>query len=118
MKNTAEYLTKKIYDLGYTLVVKHYRYDKRVSFRKMQCRRYSPVGPIISSNFSSRGGWTVATVYDKEGWTVCMGIAVCSSKDNFNKKIGWIKAVGRAYGMIPAIYHVPFKSGETIVANK
>ncbi len=110
MKDTAQLLAKRIEDLGYTLVVRHYRYDKRLDFRSQKFRLGSPVRsrPLHSSKFAARGGCTIATVYDKKGWMVCMATALCSTKDNFKKSIGWVKAVGRAYSMIPLFYHVPF----------
>ncbi len=110
MKHTAQLLAKRIADLGYTLVVRHYRYDKNLDYRCQKYRFGSTITPraLNGCNFDVRGGCTIATVYDKKGWMVCMGKALCSTEDNFKKSIGWVKAVGRAYSMIPLFYHVPF----------
>lgn len=44
----------------------------------------------------SRGGMTIATIYDKETNEIqAMGEAICSMSDNFNYKLGKAIAVGR-----------------------
>ncbi len=88
---TVEYLTKRIESLGYELVVQHFRYDKTGKYTK------------DSAKFSGLGGQTLATILDDKGWTVCMGMSRCSTKDNFQKRIGWVKAVGRAISFVNKI---------------
>lgn len=43
----------------------------------------------------------IAAIYNKESNTLSFGIAICSKKDVFIKKVGRVKALGRAK------YHIP-----------
>lgn len=45
---------------------------------------------------SPTGGRTDAVLYDADGNEVAKGVAPCSIHDNFNRRIGWMIAVGRA----------------------
>lgn len=93
MKSTAQCLTKKLHELGYTLAVQHYRYDKTVKYPLlMRCITRD------TSKFTSRGGYTAADIWDTNNNIISSGKAICSPKDNFQKKLGWVKAVGRAIG--------------------
>lgn len=47
---------------------------------------------------SPRGGYTEVTVRTAEGEEVAKGVAVCSMQDNFVKRVGFVKAVGRLTG--------------------
>lgn len=48
-----------------------------------------------------RGGRTIAKIRDKQTNTlIAVGIAECSDKDQFCKRVGWQIAVGRALATI------------------
>lgn len=46
--------------------------------------------------FDPRGGMTEVEVYDMNAQQSYLGIAQCSDKDNYNKKLGVKIALGRA----------------------
>lgn len=59
---------------------------------------------VNGEEFSSRGGWTHIRITDPDNGLSYHGDAFCSSKDNFNKKIGLNIALGRALKEIDRLY--------------
>jgi hypothetical protein len=61
-----------------------------------------PLNEIRAANnqrfIHPKGGLSIATITDADGNVVAKGAAQCSTKDNFNRALGWNKAVGRAIG--------------------
>lgn len=49
----------------------------------------------VAATTSPRGGKTTVEVLDKDHNVVASGVAVCSGKDNYNKRIGVAIAMGR-----------------------
>lgn len=80
--NNVEELRKS----GYKVRVKHFRREK--TMQKMD-------GGVVQTP-SERGGHTIVQVRTPDGEEL-EGVAVCSTKDNFNKRIGVRIALGRAF---------------------
>ena len=69
--------------------------------RVLHTRQYEPIVGRISSNFeekqlSSKGGYTRIDITTPDKETTVVGIAKCSLKDSFNRKLGNEIALGRA----------------------
>jgi hypothetical protein len=69
--------------------------------RVLHTRQYEPIVGLISSNFdektlSSKGGYTRIDITTPDQQTTVFGIAKCSLKDSFNRKLGNEIALGRA----------------------
>ena len=79
---------------GYTV---KYRYERPLVSRPAQ-----RTDEVEQTYFSPRGGLTEARIFDEHGNLVATGSAVCSPKDQFNKRIGRMIALGRALQKVEA----------------
>lgn len=59
---------------------------------------------VRGEEFSSKGGWTHVKITNPDNGLSCNGLAFCSPKDNFSKKIGLNIALGRALKEIDRLY--------------
>lgn len=75
--------------------VQHYRYTdilgKRVLLPRSKILEFEASDRILA-----KGGRTFASLLDEDGKEIEYGVAVCSKKDNYSKKIGRMIATGRA----------------------
>jgi hypothetical protein len=55
------------------------------------------------SRVYEKGGSTKIDIYNKEGNLLCSGLAICSLKDNYDKKMGVRIALGRALEKLSAV---------------
>jgi hypothetical protein len=80
---------------GFTVKVSHYRY---VTVFNESFTPELMSGLEWRGNYQphSKGGKTIANVYDPDGNRIGTGVAYCNHRDNFNYKIGREIAVGRA----------------------
>lgn len=51
----------------------------------------------------------IAAIYNKESNSLSFGMSICSKKDVFVKKVGRVKAIGRAKYSIPILTKYPIK---------
>lgn len=91
-KNKKRPLYEQIKELeskGYKVDINHIRVVSELSEaqKKFTKREYS---------LNSKGGITTAHIYDDFDKEISSGVAYCSMKDNYNKKLGALIALGRA----------------------
>lgn len=78
---------------GYKAYVTHFR---RFRGRMEFLTRFDAMNEGIEEPPMPSGGATEATIVDPEGNIVAADYALCSYRDNYNKKLGRNIAIGRA----------------------
>lgn len=79
---------------GWKVRVSHYRYYL-TDWNFVELLHKSQLGEFDNCTPEPKGGETVVEILSPEGLSAT-GIATCSTKDNFVRKYGTIKALGRA----------------------
>lgn len=63
---------------------------------------------VVRHTRSDDGSGATQAVFSRDGQTpLAVGLAYCHPKDQFVRHVGWMKAVGRAYGELKRQGFVP-----------
>lgn len=58
----------------------------------------------LQKNIISNGGYTTVRIKNKNGTIDVTGVAECSVEDGFNNRLGYIKGLHKAIGLLPEEY--------------
>ena len=90
---------QELRDAGYKVRCRHTRKFK-VAIPKLITHTYAQLQPATYPHeLCSKGGYTVVWI-EKDNITVGQGLSKCSDQDNFCKRTGFVKALGRAVGQL------------------